>query len=387
MTTLFSDALLDHHRTLGDPGADAVIAALSRREVEETNKVWGALRDNDDPVPTGLPPEVAAYLATSGTPPTWADARKIRIGEQVFATHGPAIVTGLFCSSLPHAYACARGAEVLVRTGRMKGSVRGDLRRRIDETAQMVFDVCGEGGLGPNGRGVRTLQKVRLIHAAVRDRVRRDPTWNEPRFGTPINPEDLAGTMLTFSLSTGRAVEALGADLSAEEWDGWLHLWRVAASLLGVPDVLMPADKAASEALWSAIMGRQQAPSLAGRQLTGALVEHINSYLPGRLWDGTTAELMRTFLGDDVADWLGVPRRNWTGMLLALEKRWYGHADDRRDESALLRGMTRWFHLELLDAVFFAERRGKEVRFRLPASLTERRRRRRVGRLWKALRT
>jgi len=390
---IWTDALLAHHRTLGDPLADDVIKAAACHPSIHLDAVWKALRRNGEPICGGWPPEVAAYLDTSGVLPSWADRGKIRVGVQVFESHGPAIVTGLFCSSLPHAYACARGAEVLARTGKMLG---GNLRRRIDETAQMVFDVCSDGGLEPEGRGVETLRKVRLIHAVIRDQVRKDATWDVARLGVPINAEDLAGTMLTFSWSTGRAVELLGADLGTDEWEGWLHLWRVVGSLLGVPDALIPADRAETEALWSAIMGRQHAPSLAGRQLTEALVEHMNSYLPGTLWDGTTAELMRTFLGDEVADWLGVPRRNWTAVLLAAERRWYGHADDRRDQSALLRSMNRWFNGELLEAVFFAETKGKKPQFQLPEPLSagQRRDRRRwarrarqARRMWTAFRT
>lgn len=379
----FTDTLLDHHRTVGDPLADAVMASLDTGDAKATNAVWDLLRDNDDPVPEGLPEPVARFLASTAALPPWAHEPSIRAGEQVFALHGPAIVTGLFCSALPHAYSCAKGAEVLGRTGRMKQ----DLRRRIDDTAQMVFDVCGPGGLGTKGRGVRTLQKVRLIHAAIRRGLTSHPGWDTARLGVPINAEDIAGTMLTFSWATGRVVEQLGADLDLAEWEAWLHLWRVAASLLGLPDALMPADKVQSEALWRAIKRRQQAPSLAGRQLTAALVEHINSYVPGRMWDGITAELMRLFLDPPVADWLGVPRHNWTGLLLHAERRWYGRADDERDRSALLRRITQWFNLELLEALFLADRMGKKTRFRLPEDLGHCRRSWRVARAWRAVRS
>jgi hypothetical protein len=40
--------------------------------------------------------------------------------------------------------------------------------RRIVETAQFVLDVMAPDGLGHSGRGVRSAQKVRLMHAAIR---------------------------------------------------------------------------------------------------------------------------------------------------------------------------------------------------------------------------
>ena len=70
-------------------------------------------------------------------------------------------------------------------------------RRRIVETSQMIIDVMQEGGLEPGGYGVRTAQKVRLMHAGVRHLLlQRD--WN-PAWGVPINQEDLAGTLASFS--------------------------------------------------------------------------------------------------------------------------------------------------------------------------------------------
>ena len=53
---------------------------------------------------------------------------------------------------------------MLVQTQAMTRHVR----QRIFETAQFLFDVADEGGLGPEGRGVTTIQKVRLMHGGVR---------------------------------------------------------------------------------------------------------------------------------------------------------------------------------------------------------------------------
>ncbi len=61
--------------------------------------------------------------------------------------------------------------------------------RCVFETAQLVVDGMTEGGLEPHAQGVRTAQKVRLMHAATRYMFRHDPEdqWDAHALGQPIN--------------------------------------------------------------------------------------------------------------------------------------------------------------------------------------------------------
>ena len=70
--------------------------------------------------------------------------------------------------ALPLDYAAKNGVQVLVRTARMSENPN----RRLVETAQLLTDVLSAWGLSKTGRGVRAIQKVRLIHAAVRYLIR-----------------------------------------------------------------------------------------------------------------------------------------------------------------------------------------------------------------------
>jgi hypothetical protein len=115
-------------------------------------------------------------------------------GEDVFGEFGLHLVAALFCASLPECYAVAKGAHVLVFTARMSKHPF----RRIVETAQFVIDVMSPDGLGEYGMGLRTAQKIRLMHAAIRHLCKTQADWN-PDCGEPINQEDLAGTLMTFS--------------------------------------------------------------------------------------------------------------------------------------------------------------------------------------------
>src|SRR3970282_702908 len=122
-------------------------------------------------------------------------------GEDFFDRHWPMIVMFLFCAALPNAYAAHRGAQVLYLTNRLTERVE----RRIFETAQFVLDVMSPEGLSSSGRGIRSAQKVRLIHAAIRQHILHHPKWRERwdmEWGLPINQEDLAGTLMLLSVQT-----------------------------------------------------------------------------------------------------------------------------------------------------------------------------------------
>ena len=87
-------------------------------------------------------------------------------------------------------------------------------RRRVMETGQFLFDVLSVGSLGENGKGRRTIQKVRLMHAAVRrlikERTKQQPDLWDSDWGTPINQEDLAGTLLAFWYVVADPMRRLG---------------------------------------------------------------------------------------------------------------------------------------------------------------------------------
>jgi len=196
---LWTDAYLDAARTVGDPEADLAIATLFAESGQQARVIAGVIESlvrNAEPTPENLPPQLHAYLEmTSRVPPPVLP--HVKTGENVFAEHGPEILCLLGCYSLPAAYGARRGAQVLYRTGQLTERAH----HRLMVTSQMVLDVMGPGGLTARGRGIRTAQKVRLMHAAIRHLLLHDPhtPWDTADLGVPINQEDLAGTLMTFS--------------------------------------------------------------------------------------------------------------------------------------------------------------------------------------------
>jgi hypothetical protein len=257
---------------------------------------------NEYPDPSTFPPVVADYLKQLDRLPDWADSAKIGLAQQVFWKYGPRLILILHCYALPFCYVGRNGVQVLALTGRLSGNST----RRILETAQLLVDVMSPGGLaGQQGRALRTIQKVRLMHAAVRHLVKGYPGWND-EFGLPVNQEDMTGTLMAFSWISLDGLLRVGVELTKDEWDAYLHCWQIVGHQLGLRDDMIPADNASAEALCAAIARRQFGACPEGKLMTKALIESVQYQLPGNLFDAAPSLLIRFFLGDDHAAMLGV---------------------------------------------------------------------------------
>jgi squalene cyclase len=357
-------AFLAAMRGVGDPTADAVVRSIFESgDQAAVNHAFTTLVRSDDPLPQGLPDQVMEYFELTSALPSWADREQIGVAQRMFTRDGWAVATALFCSALPQAYAALNGARVLLGTGGMTFHTE----RRVFETAQFIFDVMDEGALGASGRGVRSAQKVRLLHGTIRHLTLQTGTWNSTAWGIPINQEDLAGTLMTFSCVILDALRAMHIEFSREEGEAYLHAWSVVGHFLGIDRRLIPRDVADGEALMEQIRSSQWVASREGATLAAALVKMMAAYLPGRLFDGLPVSLMRELAGDHCADLLGLPRADWTRKLV--------HAATELDElmgldhPALSNALLAKASHKLMEGIVLAIREGKQTRFRIPSTL------------------
>jgi hypothetical protein len=350
-----------------DPVADEVVRSLFQEgQVGGANALMRLLVRNEDLVPGQLPAPLRGYLEASAHRPSWMDKALLEQGERVFGRYGPTISVALFCASLPSCYAAAKGVQVLHLTARLAT----DPFRRIVETGQMLVDVLSPGGLGPHGRGLRTVQKVRLMHAAVRHLVRDSGQWR-PEWGQPINQEDLAGTLQTFSTVVLRSLEKLGVQLSDTERRGYFHAWRVVGYGLGIDERLLPAEPEDGARLFDAIARRQFQESPEGREMTVALMALLEHATPGNLFDGMGPTLMRHLMGEETARLLAVPPSDWTGILMGPLKAlgWVGDAVG--DSGPGLARLSELFGRKVLEGLVWVGRGPERTPFQIPDILRQ----------------
>lgn len=367
-STRWPDQFLDSMRRVTDPVADDVVDTLFEQgEVGAVNALMHELIANDQLVSDRLPSVVQRYLKETCAIPEWADSEKIKRAESFFAKNGLLITTTLTCASLPRCYACANGVQVLYLTARLET----DTKRRIGETGQMVLDVMAPGGLAPLGNGIRDAQKVRLMHAAVRHLILRSGRWNQ-EWGAPINQEDLAGTLMSFSWTPLDCLRRLGIAVEPQDGEAYIHGWNVVGHLMGMRPEMLPANMVEAEELIDLIGRRHFASSEAGREMTAALIDMVEETIPGPVFKGLPRTLIRFFLGDHIADLIGVPKGDWTRQLIGPMGKVFGIIEGEEDRSSILARVGEQFGREFNKGLSWVARGGQRAPFEIPAALRER---------------
>jgi hypothetical protein len=262
-------------------------------------------------------------------------------------------------------YACAKGVQVLHLTARL----HTDAKRRITETSQMVINVACPGGLEADGSGIRDAQKVRLLHAAVRYLILKSGHW-DPAWGQPINQEDLAGTLLSFSRIPIESLEKFGIAVTPEEAEAYLHMWNVVGHILGVRPEMLPDNVDEARQLVGVIGRRNFEACEAGRAMTTALTELMEEVVPGTVFRGMPDTMIRFLNGDEIADIVGVSHQDWTQKLIGPMGRVFGIVEHEQDRSRVLARIGEHFGHAFMEAFCWIER-GKGTPFQIPDALRE----------------
>jgi hypothetical protein len=372
MRERYTDAVLDALRGEGDPVPDGIVERLAvAGQVDEVNALLRHLVRNAQPVPTALPDEIEHWLRETARLPAWAERDRLDRAAVFFVEHGVAVSLILATSSLVECYAARSGCKALTFSYRLGQNAY----RRIAETGQFVLWVLSPGAFEPGGQGIRAVQKVRLMHSAIRFLIRQTGRWSDEELGVPICQEDMLGALTAFSVLVVRDLRRLGQQVGDEEAEDFYHLWRVVGAMLGIRQDMLPGDAAEAFPLGDAIARRHHGPSPEGVALTRALLEFHAVGMPGDLLDGVTPALIRELVGDQIADWMEVPRGPWDrvsdgldalGRLVDLADRGTGPLADAVDRLGLA------FLSRRTIALSGYERTGFEIPERLAAGWADR---------------
>ncbi len=309
----FSDSELQALRKQQDPLADeAVKAIFADDKAKYFREIISQLTFNSDEPKGELLAEVERFFKETDQLPYWANRQKMKTAVAVFKKNIVQIMSLLGTLSLPYCYAAADGAQVLALSERVKK----DTYNRLLETALFIFDLFAQNSLEKSGRALRSIQKVRLIHAAIRLHISEYGQWNE-EWGKPVNQEDMLGTNLAFSLILLRGLKKIGCSISPKESEAWLHAWSVYGYLMGIEADLLPQNLKEAFVLEKNIRKRNFKASDAGRMLTSSLVEYFR-HLPetAKFPRGYMPSYMRFVLGEKTADLLAIPKANWSGIFV-----------------------------------------------------------------------
>lgn len=371
MSQVWTNQFLDKMKNTGDALADEVISKLeANNHLTWANQYFSQIESNA--LLESMPDELKQYVASTSQLPDWADRDKIALAQNFFSSRGPVFGVVLLCGSLPVLYAGGLGgAQVLAATGQMTNHYE----RRAGETLRFILNAMEPGGLDADAKGINTIQRVRLMHAAIRYYAQRSPDkWpGKPEWGLPINQEELVGTLLAFSSQALVGLKKMGVEPTAEEQDAYFHTWQVIGHLLGISPEIVPNSLESAEQLWQAVSRRNFMPSNAGQELAKAHLAFLESLLPGELFDGVVISLMRYLMGRKIAEQdLGFPRPGLSYLLIGFLRAIFGLKETLMDSSRTLQEIIEQDSIHFMEGLARHWMHNDSKPFQIPPSLTQR---------------
>lgn len=364
----YTVAVLDNLKHIGDPVADDIVADLANTgRLGEVNRLLHQLQSNDQEIPADLPESLRAFIEDARRAPLWADQKRLTRVYEFFQDDGIHLGMAMALGSMAMAYAMPLGAKMMSLTHRLHYP-----ERRMSNTAQFVFDMMKPDPFGPNSRFVISLVKVRLIHATIRYHLRTAGVWDEARDGPPASQEHLLIVWLALSVQVLSFMERLRISVTPQESEDYLHAWRVAGVMLGIQADAMPTTVVEGQQLLATILQRSAGPSPEGVELTKSLLDLYAYSVPGKIFDGIVPAYLRHLIGDEVADWLGVPHSRVMGRVVRGYVAVVGALEALEDRSPLVqRSIDRFFQL-VVAVELRVLTRGHYVQLDLPEQISRR---------------
>ncbi|MFI5560142.1 oxygenase MpaB family protein [Amycolatopsis japonica] len=294
-----------------DDEIDRIMAGvLEAGQVPAVNTALRSWVDNNDPLPGGLPADLAGYLQRVNRLPSWADPAKLRRAADfnrrkdtyLFMLYG--LGSGIMSTVIPReaksVYWSAGGA---------------DMQDRAAKTFTFGYDLSDLNAFEPDGQFVVTANKTRLVHAAVRHLLPQSPHWKavaDERI--PISNGDILVTFHSLGTYVHRKLREWKVPMSAADEDAFLHMWQVAIHLLGVREEFIPKTWAAAEAQSAQVLTPILSPSFEGKELAEDLLG-LTAQVDLGVTRGFLNEFVRYVLSDAIGDWLGL-RRDYASAAL-----------------------------------------------------------------------
>jgi hypothetical protein len=165
----------------------------------------------------------------------------------------------------------------------------------------------------PGGDGFASSIRVRLLHAAVRQRImrlakQRPSYYDVERFGIPINDLDCVATISTFSATLiWLSFPRQGIFLRRQEIFDYIALWRYIAHLTGTPTDFFETPEKAKIVMESLLMN-EISPTEVSKVLAGNIINSLMGQPPIYASKEFLEANSRWLNGNKLCDSLGLGR-------------------------------------------------------------------------------
>ncbi|GLZ13337.1 secreted protein [Actinomadura sp. NBRC 104425] len=292
-------------RWVWDPEADDLVASLiDRGDVPKVNKLLKQWTKNGQPLPSGLPADLRDFMEEARKVPSWADEDKLATAYQFNEKRGLYL-------GVTYGFASGMMSTVIPREARAVYYSKGgaDMKDRITKTAKLGYDIGTSNAYKPDGEMIVTCVKTRLAHAGVRHLLPQSPHWTKVADEEiPISQRDMMVTWHSLPTTVMQNLKKWKVPIPEAESEAFLHSWQVAAHMLGIKDEYIPKSWDEANAQAKQVLDPLLAPTPEGIKLADMLL-NLGAQLDfGLVTKPVLGALTRYVLGDQIADWLKIPR-------------------------------------------------------------------------------
>lgn len=319
-------SLYVQHLNIGDPDADPVVDDMASLSQEDSADFIKAAMEQDETVMRDAPESLRTFFARLDTPPDWFDPEVALHGSRLFYRFPYVFTASLVGAGLIEGFSSGI-AKSFLYTGRLFDGNQGV--RRLKQNNRHQVELFLPGGLERQGEGWKLTVRLRLVHAQIRRLIAAQPDWDSGAWGCPISAAHMGLANTVFSVRVLHYIRRLLLlRISAEERDGFMHIWRYQGYLMGIPEALIFNTEEEANHLFDIGLMCEPPPPMESIAMANALVNAAPTLVN---MEGPDSEklvrrvyrLSRALIGDELADILQYPKLNTWGSLFffALEQR------------------------------------------------------------------
>ncbi len=298
------------HTMVGDPLADAVVDDLAPLAPEEGHSILARALESSRATRSGMPESLREFVAQAESVPEWFDTKRARRASRAFLRNSDIVLAALVGGSIVEGF-----STLISKSFRIRGRLTSSGVRRLKQNGIQLVEQYLPGGMEPGRDGWKLTLRVRLVHAQSRRLIGRSEEWDHERHGEPISAAHVLLAGAAFSGRLMRHVATLGGDFSTEEREAYVHVWRYAGLLMGIPEEILFHDEESACRTFEIGSLCEPAPDLDAIIMANSIVNSapvivgISEPAERRKVARVVTQASRELIGDELADTFRFPRK------------------------------------------------------------------------------
>ena len=338
------------HTLVGDPLADDVVAELAERQPGKSHALIARALDYHREPPKDVPEPLRAFVGQLAEPPEWFDRDLAEAACRGFLRNSDMVLGALVGGAIIEGF-----STLISKSFRVRGRILDNGVRRLKQNLIQLLEQFMPGGVRPGSDGWKLSIRIRLVHAQARRLLVHAPEWDQATHGLPLNAAQMLLGSAAFSGRLMQHVARLGGDFSVEEREGYVHVWRYTALLLGVPEEILFTDYASSVRAFELAAVCEPPPDddaiiMANSIINSApIVLRVGEPDERRSMAAYIYQVSRELIGDRLADALRYPPARRRKELPLLRLRNYGDQMLRKHLPVVGKRRSRTRFLQMLE--------------------------------------